>query len=123
MTYAETKYFCNSLGLYLCDRSCEGQGCGYDQFPVWTGLPCPNKPLPPPLPSPPAPPPSPPSPPSHPPLAIPESGIAIVHGAYYNAYTLEGLIRCVWPGDENVVSVKRDEVSAHTHGASKKHAC
>ena len=122
-TYAETKHFCDSLGLDLCQQPCTGTGCNYDAFPVWTGLPCPNKPLPPHLPFPPAPPPSPPSPPSHPPLAIPESGIAIVHGAYYNAYTLEGLIRCVWPGDENVVSVKRDEVSAHTHGASKKHAC
>ena len=86
-TYAETKHFCDSLGLDLCQQACSYQGCNYDAFPVWTGLPCPNKPAPPSPPSPPAPPPSPPSPPSPPPpspwapTTIPDSGIAIVSGA------------------------------------------
>jgi len=31
-TYAETKYFCDSLGLELCQQSCKGQGCNYDQY-------------------------------------------------------------------------------------------
>ena len=40
-TYSDVKYFCDSLGLELCQQACTGQGCAYDDYPVWTGLACP----------------------------------------------------------------------------------
>jgi len=40
MTFAETEAACSSRGLVLCQRSCAGQGCFYNQAYVWTGIPC-----------------------------------------------------------------------------------
>ena len=59
MSYSEAVANCQGLGLQLCDKDCAGQGCGYDEYPVWTNLTCPAPPLPPPSPPPLPPPPSP----------------------------------------------------------------
>merc|ERR1712176_1096733 len=78
-----------------------GEGCAYNYYPVYSGLPCPfaRPPSSPPLP--------PPSPPSSPPVVIPERGIAILKG---NSQTNEALA-CLWPGDESVTSTIGRNVS------------
>merc|ERR1712003_610179 len=93
-TYGETVTACAARGLVLCEQSCDGEGCAYNNYPVYSGLPCPfaRPPSSPPLP--------PPSPPSSPPVVIPERGIAILKG---NSQTNETLA-CLWPGDEAVTS-------------------
>ena len=35
-TYAEAVGLCTSKGLQLCSGACKDQGCGYNDFPVWT---------------------------------------------------------------------------------------
>lgn len=40
MTYAQVLAACVALGLQLCEQNCKGYGCGYDTYPVWTGLEC-----------------------------------------------------------------------------------
>ena len=45
-TFAEAKVLCQSHGLQLCDKLCSGQGCSYDDLPVWTNIPCPVIPAP-----------------------------------------------------------------------------
>jgi len=108
-TYGETVAECDARGLVLCDQSCDGEGCSYNNYPVYSGLPCPwarpAPPSPPSLPPPPSPPtsPSPPPPSPSPPhqvLPIPESGVAILNGGSQNDETLA----CLWPGDEAVTS-------------------
>ena len=72
-TYAEAARTCYLAGLELCAQSCANTGCGYNDYPVWTAMPCTlSPPMPPgqapefpPMPSPP--PPLPPSPLSPPP--------------------------------------------------------
>merc|ERR1712087_377239 len=93
-TYGETVTACAARDLVLCEQSCDGEGCAYNNYPVYSGLPCPfaRPPSSPPLP--------PPSPPSAPPGTIPERGIAILKG---NSETNEALA-CLWPGDEAVTS-------------------
>jgi hypothetical protein len=66
MTFDQAEAACTSRGLVMCERSCAGEGCFFNNAYVWTGLSCPS---PPPLPlsSPPLPLPlseSPPPPPS-----------------------------------------------------------
>jgi hypothetical protein len=56
MTYAQTETACTSRGLVMCERSCAGEGCGYNDAYVWTGLACPPSPPLPPSPSLPLPP-------------------------------------------------------------------
>ena len=137
-TYSDVKYFCDSLGLELCQQACTGQGCAYDDYPVWTGLACPNQllpPSPPPLPAPPdrpatAPrlPPSPPhepppplAPPPSPPaaLVIPDGGVAILSGKGVLPPHLSGLpfaniglLVCLWPGNEDVTSCSEMGIEA-----------
>ena len=77
-TYTETKYFCDSLGLDLCQQACTGQGCNYDAFPVWTGAPCPGPP--------------PPSPPPLAPITMREGGVAVVSGFGYDPETHAGFL-------------------------------
>ena len=68
-----------------------------NRYPVWTGMRCPNQPLPPQAPPPP---PSPPLAPIH----IPEEGVAILNGSarYDPRVSQFGLLACLWPGDEEV---------------------
>ena len=40
MTHAQTQSVCSSRGLVMCERSCAGEGCFYNNAYVWTGLPC-----------------------------------------------------------------------------------
>jgi len=87
MTYGDTVAACEARGLVLCHQSCFDLGCGYNNHPVYTGLPCPVAP----------PPPSPPSPRGEP---IPQNGIAILAGDNAVAETLF----CLWPGDEAITS-------------------
>jgi hypothetical protein len=55
-TLSETVAVCESYGYTVCDQSCSGQGCSYNDFYVWTNVPCPPPPPPvTPLPSPPPP--------------------------------------------------------------------
>ena len=39
-TFSRAVWECQRRGLRLCQQSCAGEGCGYDAFPVWTGIPC-----------------------------------------------------------------------------------
>jgi hypothetical protein len=41
-SFSRAEWECEQRGLRLCQQSCAGQGCGYDELPVWTGLPCPT---------------------------------------------------------------------------------
>ena len=41
-SFSRAEWECEQRGLRLCKQSCAGQGCGYDELPVWTGLPCPT---------------------------------------------------------------------------------
>ena len=43
-TYSQTFELCVSLGLQLCDFSCRGTGCWYNNHPVWSNVPCPAAP-------------------------------------------------------------------------------
>jgi len=54
-TYGEAKAECAKLSdlddpdvgeLDLCEESCNGAGCGYGKNPVWTKIPCSNRPPP-----------------------------------------------------------------------------
>ena len=110
-TYPEVVMFCDHLGLELCEIACAGQGCDYDKYPVWTGLPCPySGPFPPPpsIPpidypiTPPSPPPSPPPPLA--PIAIPATGVALLNGEGTAENVNEDVLQCVWPGDEDATS-------------------
>merc|ERR1719399_1929521 len=47
-TYAETDAFCKSHGLEMCKQSCAGQGCQYNDHPVFTSMACLPSPSPPP---------------------------------------------------------------------------
>merc|ERR1712176_1164403 len=40
-TYGETVTACAARGLVLCEQSCDGEGCAYNNYPVYSGLPCP----------------------------------------------------------------------------------
>merc|ERR1712176_78276 len=87
MTYGETVAACAAMGLELCDQSCEGEGCSYNLYPVYSRLPCPfARPTP--------------------ELSIPESGIAILKGNAENE-----TLACLWPGDEDVTSTIGRNVS------------
>ena len=44
MTFAQTVEACSSRGLVLCEKSCSGQGCSYNNGYVWTGLGCDGEP-------------------------------------------------------------------------------
>ena len=35
MTYAQAVGRCAGLGLVMCNRSCVGEGCNYNEHPVW----------------------------------------------------------------------------------------
>ena len=55
LTYAQAASLCESQGLVVCDISCAGRGCTYDDYPVWTSnfdacaaVPRPPRPPPPP---------------------------------------------------------------------------
>jgi len=73
-SYREAVRLCALQGLSVCKKRCSGTGCGYDNYPIWTSIPCDEElpegfddittapSPPPPLPSPP--PSSPPPPPS-----------------------------------------------------------
>lgn len=39
-TYAQTKERCADLDLELCQQSCRGKGCYYNNHPVYSSLPC-----------------------------------------------------------------------------------
>ena len=39
-TYPQAWAACEELGLQLCSSPCTGTGCGYDQHPVYTNVPC-----------------------------------------------------------------------------------
>jgi len=41
MTFDQAEAACTSRGLVMCERSCAGQGCFYNNAYVWTGLSCP----------------------------------------------------------------------------------
>ena len=41
-SFSRAVWECEQRGLRLCQQSCAGQGCGYDELPVWTALPCPT---------------------------------------------------------------------------------
>ena len=45
-TYADAEAVCTDLGLAMCQRSCKGEGCGYNEHPAWTDMPCPTTPAP-----------------------------------------------------------------------------
>lgn len=40
MTYAAAQSRCSALGLAMCENSCAGTGCLYNQYPVFTSLEC-----------------------------------------------------------------------------------
>merc|ERR1712087_112112 len=84
MTYGETVAACDARGLVLCHQSCYDLGCGYNQHPVYSGMPCPVAP----------------PPPASSTGPIPQEGIAILAGDREDVETLF----CLWPGDEAVTS-------------------
>ena len=73
MTYSQVYRACVLRGLGMCESHCGGEGCGYNNYPVWTKLACPSPPptTPPPSPRPSPPPPKPPPPPPPPPPSLP----------------------------------------------------
>ena len=50
MTYSQVYIKCLEHGLEMCEGHCPGDGCGYNNYPVWTRLECAPPPPPPPLP-------------------------------------------------------------------------
>uniref|UniRef100_A0A7S3AW47 Uncharacterized protein n=1 Tax=Haptolina ericina TaxID=156174 RepID=A0A7S3AW47_9EUKA len=46
MTFTQAEEACTLRGLVLCDKSCAGKGCTYNQGFVWTGLSCASAPPP-----------------------------------------------------------------------------
>jgi hypothetical protein len=40
LTYAQAVQKCAGFGLQMCQQSCTGKGCYYNQHPVFTSLPC-----------------------------------------------------------------------------------
>ena len=40
MTYSEAKAECDRLDLDMCEESCKGTGCLYNDYPVYTKLEC-----------------------------------------------------------------------------------
>lgn len=40
MTYAQAQAKCAALVLEMCEESCEDEGCYYNNWPVFTSLPC-----------------------------------------------------------------------------------
>jgi len=104
-SFERSASYCASRGLQLCSTTCAGRGCGYNDHPIISKLPCargdrvdgftynydfiensppppppfpspPPPPAPPALPRPPSPPPEPPTPPSSP-APLPPSGVAL----------------------------------------------
>jgi hypothetical protein len=102
MSYSQVYRACALRGLEMCESHCGGEGCGYNNYPVWTKLKCPSpppttpppspRPSPPPptLPPPPPPPlpslppklpsPLPPPPPTPVPVTMPRKGVQILNG-------------------------------------------
>lgn len=75
-TWSQAAAMCDSLGLTLCDQNCQGTGCSYDHFWVWTNLTCPSPPSPPALP-----PAAPPVPPTTPPPVCDLAPLNVSEGA------------------------------------------
>merc|ERR1711920_452826 len=89
------------FGLELCMQSCRGQGCNYNDHPVFTLLPCTSSPPPPPTsPSPPPPPPPsiPPPPPPSPQTQPIECG-KLVRGSGSDC---DGVCSCTLPCCQSV---------------------
>ena len=43
-TFTQALALCDAEGLVMCDRSCVGTGCSYNNVLVWTSLPCTESP-------------------------------------------------------------------------------
>ena len=110
MTFSQTSYYCEMLGLGMCKQSCRLTGCFYDGHPVWTDAECPFDAPPP---SPLRPPPAPPSLPT--PTTIGSLGVAIYDGAAPPPFTPPSApappfyvgppeLFCLWPDDGSVTS-------------------